>query len=235
MCFHFFVWFWGVFSGWFFPLHLSILQQAGMGLFPLNNPSLPQLERRGQKSERHLNAVAQIHVLLHCNTHDYYHRGHKMGLFSRLLQFPQTAAASWGIWAELHVIPNRDSLPAEAASPAAACARCCVLCPAHPPDGQEPSPGVNTLRNAPSGLWGKGGERQVYGVRVLGHGKSQDSRIAFWKDGKDPNTALNVWTQTRSLMLSQAICFSIYWKFVFYCVGFANRGSFIICIPQSIK
>lgn len=108
MCFHFFVWFWGVFSG-FFSLHLSILQQAGMGLFPLNNPSLPQLERRGQKSERHLNAVAQIHVLLHCNTHDYYHRGHKMGLFSRLLQFPQTAAASWGIWAELHVIPNRDS------------------------------------------------------------------------------------------------------------------------------
>lgn len=79
-----------------------------MWLISLNKPSLLQLERRGQKAERHLNAVAQMHVLVHCNTHNYYHRGHKMGLFSRLLQFPQTAAASWGIWAELHVIPNRD-------------------------------------------------------------------------------------------------------------------------------
>lgn len=50
--------------------------------------------RRGQKAEGDLNSAAQIHVLLHPNTHNYYHRGHKMGLFSSPLQFPLTAAAS---------------------------------------------------------------------------------------------------------------------------------------------
>lgn len=67
-----------------FFLHLSILQAAGMELIPLNKPLLSQLESTGQKAERHLKALAQIHVLLHCNTYDYYHRGHKMGLVSRL-------------------------------------------------------------------------------------------------------------------------------------------------------
>lgn len=162
-----------------------------MELIPLNKPLLSQLESTGQKAERHLKALAQIHVLLHCNTYGYYHRGHKMGLVSRLSRFPQAAAASWGIWAELCVIPSRDHqwLLSQWKQPLQQLPGLSLLSAVHSPCSKPSSaashwraatlPGVNDLSHALSGLRGTWGKRQGYRVRILSHEKITGSKDCF--------------------------------------------------------
>lgn len=152
--FFFFLCVWGILGD--LSSTYPFYKQQGWSLFLWTNLCFPSWRAWAKKAERHLNAVARIHVLLHCNTYDYYHRGHKTGLASRLFQFLRTAAASWGIWMEPRVIPSRDHqwLQPVQQLPGLSCSKpSSVLIPltgSNPPRG-------NDLSNALAALWGKPG------------------------------------------------------------------------------